>query len=106
MPPTGLPNRRMRFGPIRFWIMADHLRSPTVSAAAVVITDPGHQDDDVGHGLAIGGQEAEPGGAEVAGPADQEVNDARRSTSTTGTDRAKTTMPTKRFTLASCLARQ
>jgi hypothetical protein len=40
MPPIELPKTLMRFGPIRFWIMADHLRSPTVRAAAVVMTTP------------------------------------------------------------------
>src|SRR3990172_7928709 len=40
MPPAELPRTRMRFGPIRFWIMADHLRSATVSAAPFVITIP------------------------------------------------------------------
>jgi hypothetical protein len=37
MPPSVRPKTRIRFGPTRFWIIADHLRSPTVSAEAVII---------------------------------------------------------------------
>ena len=40
IPPSEMPKSLIRFGPIRFWIMADHLRSPTVRAAAVVMTTP------------------------------------------------------------------
>ena len=39
-PPRENPNTRMRFGPMRFCTAADHLRSPTVSSAPVVIAKP------------------------------------------------------------------
>ena len=32
------PNTLIRLAPIRFWIMADHLRSATVSSAAAVMS--------------------------------------------------------------------
>ncbi len=38
MPPRAEPKTLIRLAPIRFWIMADHLRSATVSSAAEVMS--------------------------------------------------------------------